>query len=309
MAPENIKCIICEGSRFTPNYFRPNLYNAKTFNYNKCTTCGSVSISPFPDKDDLDKIYGIEDHDYLKDLKPGEKLIHNFLFPKYNYQRYQVELFDISSKFSKGKKLLDFATGSGFYLAHAQKCDFKTVGVEYNKEFAHMMKEKTGLEIISFEELEANYFNETFDIIHFGHILEHLTDPVSLLKQMKKYAHAETIIIVDGPLEINRCLSRWFIQIGSAFKRHKYNTYAPQHLSFTTYTSQLILFEKAGLKKEYYKVLEQDWPLSVKMRLKSPASIVISIISVISINISKLFPRFGNVFHYAGRFDSKINEK
>ena len=209
---------------------------------------------------------------------------------------------------AKGKNLLDFATGSGFYLAFAQKLGLEGVGIEYSPEFAALLKTRSDLNIISNKEFEQKYAEQKFDIIHFGHILEHVEKPSELIQQLIPYAHAETVFIVDGPLENNFCLSRFYIKIGSLLKRKKFNTYPPQHLSFTNHKSQLLVFENAGLEKISYKIAEQDFPLPDKPEWKSPVRLISFIISRISIQLSKLHPKAGNVFHYVGKLKQETEQ-
>jgi 2-polyprenyl-3-methyl-5-hydroxy-6-metoxy-1,4-benzoquinol methylase len=298
-----MKCIICESAKLATDYYRPNLFNDTLFHYHRCKACKSVSIDPIPSKADFDKIYGETDHAYIKKMKAGEKIIHDFKWPKYHHQGYQINLFKQSSKLAKGNKLLDFATGSGFYLAYAQTLGFEVVGVEYSQDFSNKMKEKTGLNIISINELESAYSTKKFDIIHFGHILEHLENPYEIIKKLRYFAHDETIIIADGPLEANACLSQKIIRIGAFLKRKKYNYYAPQHLTFTNYNSQLLFFKKAGLKTLKYKVMEQDFPFRIQRKCFFSFNTFTSLLSLCSIQISKLSPKMGNVFHYVGKFE------
>jgi SAM-dependent methyltransferase len=295
------KCIICGGTDLKNHFYPPNHFNNKVFRYFNCSACGSASIHPIPTGDDFDKIYGVEDHRYLKDMKDGEKLVYDFRWGKYNHRTYQLKFFEQSCRLAKGKKLLDFATGSGFYLAYAKKLGFEGVGIEYSSEFAALLKSRSDLNIISNKEFEQKYAGEKFDIIHFGHILEHVEKPSELIQQIIPYAHKETIFIVDGPLENNFCLSGFYIKMGSLLKKKKFNTYPPQHLSFTNHKSQLLVFEKANLETLRYKVVEQDFPLPDKPNWTSPANLISFIISRISINLSKLHPKAGNVFHYVGK--------
>ena len=297
-----MKCIICHNSNLTADFYRPNLYNGKEFHYNICRSCKTVSVTPIPSKNDFDSMYGEADHDYLAKLNPSDKFVHDFKWKKYHHQKYQVDEFICAMSFAKGTKMLDFACGNGFYLAYAELNNIQSVGVEYNQHFAESMSKKTGLSIISIDQLEKEYLGKKFDIIHFGHVLEHLANPYEMIESMRKYAHDDTIIIADGPLENNACLSQKFIRFGTRLVRKKFNLHAPQHLTFTTSYSQQLFFKNAGLKQLKFKVMEQDFPF----RIEKPKSLLHGVkvcVSYVSIQISKLFPNMGNVFHYIGTFE------
>lgn len=299
---ENIKCLICESNNLH-NYYYPNvLYNNKCFTYLECGDCGSAQIDPMPRHEDYEKMYGVSDHTYLNTLTESEKISFERSYPKYNHQKYQLDFFDKFGYNTKGKTLLDYGCGSGFYMHHASKQGLDCTGVEFNENFAKLMSGKTGLKIVSEKEIGG----KKFDIIHAGHILEHLEDPLTGLEKLKGYAHANTLFVIDGPLEKNKCLSRFIIKTGSLLKGKKVNTYPPQHLTFTNYDSQLLLFKRAGLAIRYYEVKEQMFPLPETFKLTEPKRDVLFLIARLSVNISKLNKRWGNIFHYAGVLNTQL---
>jgi ubiquinone/menaquinone biosynthesis C-methylase UbiE len=297
---KNMLCLVCGNNKLRKYYYPEVRFNNKTFNYYECTSCRSAQIDPMPNADDYAKMYGVNDHTYLTKLKASESVNFERIFPKYNHQKYQVDFFSKYNYHLSGKTLLDYGCGSGFYMYHAKKQGLECTGVEFNSEFASLLKEKTGLTILTVTEISG----KTFDIVHLGHVLEHMENPFITMEELKKYGHKDTLFIIDGPLEKNRCLTRWMIKLISLIKNKKFNTYSPQHLTFTNYSSQLLLLEKAGFKKINYEVQEQMFPLPEVLNLMDPFKSLLFIVSRISINISKLHPKWGNVFHYAGKINS-----
>jgi SAM-dependent methyltransferase len=298
----NHNCIICNSSETANYYYPPNRFNDKLFSYYLCKKCQTAFIQPLPSNQDFDLIYGTEDHSYLKKLNQGEKLKFNYQFPKFNHQGYQIEFFEKYKYYKKGKSLLDIGCGSGFYMNYAKEKGLDCVGVEYSSEFATLLRDKTDLSIFSFSEFETKYEGKKFDLIHAGHILEHLTEPYSIFDFIKKYSHKDTIVIVDGPLENNFCLSRMLIQLGSKLKRKSENNYPPQHITFTNYNSQLLFFENNKLDKLNYKIVEQLHPFPDHFNVHSLKGSSLYLFGCISANFSMLNYKWGNIFHYAGKF-------
>jgi ubiquinone/menaquinone biosynthesis C-methylase UbiE len=292
-----MRCLVC-GKDNMHNYYYPDVhFNNKIFKYYECGDCGSAQIDPMPDVDDYKKMYGVNDHRYLTELKENEFVDFNRSYPKYNHQKYQIDFFSKYKYHLHGKTLLDYGCGSGFYMHHAKKFGLDCTGVEFNADFAALLKSKTGLNIVTLEEVKG----KQFDIIHLGHVLEHMEDPGMFLESMKQYAHKSTVFIIDGPLEKNTCLTRFFIKMISLIKRKKFNTYPPQHLTFTNYHSQLLLFKKNNLECMNYEVQEQMFPLPEKFEISKPFGALQFIISRISINLSRLNSTWGNIFHCAGK--------
>ena len=298
------ECIVCQSQNMKLHFYPPNRFNGKVFSYYNCLECGSLSIFPLPTENDFKQIYGENDHSYLNDLDEDEKLNTVVGYPKFTYHKYQLDFFKGAMPLLKGKKLLDYACGSGFYMAYAKKLGFDPIGIEYSNDFAKLLRQKTNLEIYGFKSFKEEFQHQQFDIIHLGHVLEHLTNPKQLFSELKPFIHNDTIFIIDGPLENNACLSRFVINLGSKIKKRSFNEYEPQHLSFTNYHSQLHFFEALNLKPIKYKVVEQYWPLPEKPNLSSPSETARYLLARSSITISSLFEKQGNVFHYIGKFQN-----
>lgn len=292
------KCRVCNCSIFIDSPYPDIQFNEKIFKYHVCSNCKTYNIFPTPTQSDFSKMYGEEDHSYLKNLKG--KLIHDFNYPFANHQGYQINfLNEIKSKI-KNKTLLDYACGSGFYMKHAQAHGAEATGIEFDEKFVALLKEKTDLNIYTLDNLLKNSEHKKFDFIHLGHVIEHLPDPHSTLEILKKFAHKETIFLIDGPLERNFCLSRIYVDLGSKLKGKKLNEFPPQHLTLTSKKSQLLFFETIGLKTEKYAVVEQYFPLPNSFN-NSLIDSISFLLATVSIAISKLIPSSGNVFHYRGR--------
>lgn len=294
-------CIICQGINLNRHHYPPNVFNGKTFHYYRCGTCSSLSIHPIPDSTDLDSMYDDEERFDASDVEHFKQITDETSLPRYDYFRYQLAFLREDQRYAEGRKLLEYGCGAGSYLTFAQTLGFEGVGIEYNSHFASVMQKKYARAIFSYEEFEAKHKDKTFDVIHFGHVLEHLPDPREPILRLSKYAHAKTIFLFDGPVENNPCLSRFVIDLGSRIKRKDHNQYAPMHLSFSTYDSQLEFFSRLGFETLSYKVVEQPWPLSHQWSLRSPRSSALFLLSRASINLSRIVSRFGNVFHFCGR--------
>lgn len=298
----NAICPLCFSIEARDYFYPPTTFNDKIFHYLECKSCGSSYVFPFPDQKDFDVIYGENDHTYLKKLKTEEKYIHSFNYALYNHQSYQVSFFQ-KGEFWKGRKsLLDIGCGSGFYMEFARRFGLEVTGIEYNEQFTQLLRSKTELDIHSFQEFEKIYEGKKFDIIHLGHILEHLIKPHEMISWLSKYAHDRTIIIIDGPLEKNWSFASFIISLGSRIRRNPMNHYAPQHITFTDKNSQLNFFEKNGLQTIRIKTVEQMFPLPSEPDIRSPKKFMMFLIGRLSIVITKLIPGWGNVFHYVGKF-------
>lgn len=295
------QCRICKSKKLENSPYPDAHFNKKVFKYYHCNDCLSFNVFPTPTEQDFDEMYGENDHTYLKEVKG--KLQYDSNYPFAHYQGYQIDFLNEIKNDLKGKKILDYACGSGFYMNHAQNLGANVTGVEFDKKFVELLKEKTDFALYTFDELTENHSTEKFDYIHLGHVLEHLPDPTETIKTLKQFAHNDTIFLIDGPLEQNFCLHRFYVDLGSKIKGKKYRDAIPQHLTLTTQKSQLLFFKQAGLKMDKYIVTEQYFPLPNKFEA-SPGKIMSFLIATTSILLSKLIPTAGNIFHYRGKLNT-----
>lgn len=295
---EVLTCRICNSEELKKSFYPSIKFNDKIFDYMECEKCKSFNVFPNPTAEDFEKIYGENDHTYLSATE--NKLTYPTTYPKGHYHGYQLDFLEEIGSDLKGKRLLDFASGSGFYLDYAQKLGAEVVGIEFDEQFIKLLKTKSDFNIMTLHEAVERYKDLPFDFIHMGHVLEHLTNPSEILEELKKVANKDTTFLFDGPLERNACLSRFYIDFGSWLKSKKYNEYEPQHLTLTTYKSQLDFFKKHGLMTEKYVAVEQYFPLPDRME-KSFFAKVNYVIASLSIMISNGISSWGNIFHFRGK--------
>jgi 2-polyprenyl-3-methyl-5-hydroxy-6-metoxy-1,4-benzoquinol methylase len=83
---------------------------------------------------------------------------------------------------STGARLLEVGCGNGSLLAKMQTRGWQVEGVEFDPECVKRV-EARGLKCYGRDLRELGLPSETFDAIYMGHVIEHLYDPGSLLKE------------------------------------------------------------------------------------------------------------------------------
>jgi 2-polyprenyl-3-methyl-5-hydroxy-6-metoxy-1,4-benzoquinol methylase len=147
-------------------------------------------------------MYGENDHTNRGDVAAPAPDVHEFNFPRRHYQRYQLEFLKQAAKLAPGGRLLEYGCGDGFYLEFSRSLGFTPVGIEYNADLVELLRSKSDLEIYVYEEFAAKYAGQRFDVVHFGHILEHLPDPRKAIHDVLKHTHADTVFLqarMTGP--------------------------------------------------------------------------------------------------------------
>jgi SAM-dependent methyltransferase len=100
---------------------------------------------------------------------------------------------------SHGARLLDFGSGSGEFLGLAARAGLRVQGLEPGESFAAHARKTHGVRVETGTWREAEYPTGGFDLITANHVLEHLREPVSALRQLAAWLADEGVIHVSVP--------------------------------------------------------------------------------------------------------------
>ena len=83
-------------------------------------------------------------------------------------------------------RLLDVGSGNGLFLHQMKRLGGAVAGVELDGRAASVARAKFGLEVFEGPLEEATFPDEYFDAITMNHVIEHVLDPVGLLKECRR---------------------------------------------------------------------------------------------------------------------------
>lgn len=163
--------------------------------------CGLVWLDPMPSREDLWKAYQVyfTHADYVPE-NAGKIDGLNFLLlkickPLYKFFEHAVGMRALEKKWRKkmdgmflgegprGNRLLDVGCGKGDLLAVLMHRGWNGEGLEVDAEAAASARIQLGLKVHE-GELESQRFpDHTFDAITMNHVIEHVHDPISLIRE------------------------------------------------------------------------------------------------------------------------------
>ena len=164
------------------------------------------------------------------------------------------------------KHLLDIGSGEGFLLKAAKNENFKILGVDYsnfaikkfNKNILKYFVERAPSEFL--EELILN--KKKFNIITLQNVLEHVRNPSSLIKSIKKILYKNSYLLVQVPND--------FKDLHFLLKKKKYIKdfwffSPPQHLSYFNFENI-----KKFFRKNNFKLVDaiSDFPIELFLAFK-----------------------------------------
>ena len=140
--------------------------------------CEIEYLYPYPTQKELEEIYS---DDYVA-WGIGEE----DSFSKMKKDKFKKLLKDVL-KYRKNGKLLDIGCGPGYLMEEAKELGFDVYGVEVGQKASDIAKKKFGNEKIYNGIIEkSNFQNNSFDIIMMSDVLEHVENPLELLKKLKE---------------------------------------------------------------------------------------------------------------------------
>lgn len=182
------KKIVCPNCSSTVNFWDKK----GQYDIYSCTNCKLVFVYPLPNPE---SVYG-EDYfsgakagfgyvDYDKDKEP--------MIPVFN------KYLDLFSKFGKNKgELFDIGAATGFFMNLARMRGYNVLGVEMSKH-AVEIAEKKGLKVYEGDLMSLNLKEDSFDVVTMLDVLEHMTDPLGELIEVKRILKKGGLLVVNSP--------------------------------------------------------------------------------------------------------------
>ena len=151
------------------------------------------------------------------------------------------------------KSVLDFGCGVGGFLGLAKHTATRVDGIELEKALQSSFKQR-GLHVFSQLD-EAIQSERRWDVVTAFHVVEHLPDPVSTIKELATLLSGGGEIIIEVPSSDDALLT---LYENKGFQEF---TYWSQHLYLFNASTMRSLIDKAGLRLNWVKHV-QRYPLA-----------------------------------------------
>lgn len=192
----------------------------------RCSACTFVFNEPAAgEADHLDEYAEIEDPDYL-DQKLSRRLT------------YAREL-DRVARFQPSGDLLDVGCYAGFFLEQARDRGYRVQGVEPSRWAALHARDELGLDVWNgpIEDFETD---RRFDVVTLWDVIEHLEDPVSVLRCIRKLLKPGGVLAFTTH-NLDSALAR--------VMRGRYPFFMEMHTIHMNNRTRDLLLEKSGFER------------------------------------------------------------
>lgn len=167
----------------------PFFYEEGGFRYRRCRRCRLVFLRPLPGRDFLEAHY----QGYLETTEAGERAWGREMEPV-----VRAAADALSGMFPAPGRLLDVGCGYGFFLAEMQRRGWEVEGLELSKGAAELARRRTGAPVRSLS-VEAAEFPAAFDVVTLFYVIEHLPDPISVLRKIRGVLRPGGVLLLRYP--------------------------------------------------------------------------------------------------------------
>lgn len=167
--------------------FRVIEKDESSFQVLKCNHCALVFVDPQPDSDELRDHYS---ENYYSEWINQQK--------KKRVRMWQNRLNKIQRHRAKGT-LLDVGCGEGLFLKLAQKNGWHISGSELSPYASKYATDTLKTDIFCGDFIEAEFVDNSFDVVTLWHVLEHVEDPKNYLKEIHRILKPKGLMVIAVP--------------------------------------------------------------------------------------------------------------
>jgi 2-polyprenyl-3-methyl-5-hydroxy-6-metoxy-1,4-benzoquinol methylase len=163
-----------------------------------CENCGLVFIHPQPDDQDYDRFYKVLNYKKKPTALSADEILGKHTFKKIPL-KFLVDYLQSSKIFETHPRVLDVGCGFGMVIHFLEKYGLKAEGLEQSADAVDFAQNTLGLKVhpgsIFSHDLPANHYNVVFSTA----VMEHLTNPLVALKQMRNLLKPDGLLFVNTP--------------------------------------------------------------------------------------------------------------
>lgn len=200
----------------------------------KCRSCGFIFAPDIQSEDPglYDSNFGDTNVHPTYEKKGDKYVVRN---------REKMEaMLDRMEPFRKTGRILDVGCSAAFFLSVAKDRGWTPHGAEIAKWAADFSKNERGVDVFNGPLENANFPDGYFDVVFSSHVMEHIGDPASLLKEMARVMRPGGMHVTVVPTQ--------FASPSWQLARRFVGDPPPIHASFFSRETYRAFLEKAGLR-------------------------------------------------------------
>lgn len=236
---EECACLLC-GSKRRESVARSTV-DGITFHVVQCTDCGFHYTNPRPTLRSIG-------HFYPNHYRPHSGVAH-YLRPLRSW--YPLDWLQLPSSGHR-PRLLDFGCGGGHFLAAMDRAGWEVAGLDVSAAAVAAIREEIGLATFVGTLPHEVFEPASFDCITMWHSLEHVHDPLRIVREARRLLRADGRLIIAVPN-----FASWSRR---SFGNDWFGLDLPRHLAHFDCQSLTRLLETSGMRvNEMRYARHGDW--------------------------------------------------
>lgn len=235
-------CPICQSEAEPKSLSKTTLGGESQYDLVECPNCQTRYLSPMATVEQLEKVYAPQY--YGSDW--------------YKQQGWGAAYAKVVLGKRKPGKFLDIGCGLGFFIDGIRKnSEWQVSGVEFSAAAVDFARNKLKLDVRRGELADVNFPAASFDFIQIRNVLEHVRDPMTLLRECRRVLKPEGalhLLVPNGYVDSLNLVNFYRLKNLPAFSKDG-------HLYFFPKPALLRMFEETGFE------IEQSWTYGIRRGL------------------------------------------
>ncbi|MCS7045897.1 MAG: class I SAM-dependent methyltransferase [Gemmataceae bacterium] len=252
---EEKDCLLCGSAAWTPLVEAPDPTPGgagQWFMVVQCKDCGLCYTNPRPSSDSIQQFYPPGYVPHQSRVAAAERSWWRPIWPGRATGRRWLRL--------QGEgRLLDFGCGGGAYLLRMRRQGWRVAGIDTSAEVVERLRTTFGLSVLHGSLPHPELPEESFDVVTMWHSLEHVHEPLTVLRGAYRVLTPQGRLIVAVP-NMDSAAFRWFGQAWNGLD-------LPRHLvHFAPWSLQLML-HRVGFRRVSIRMQRRSSWLRASARL------------------------------------------
>ncbi len=228
-----------------------------------CANCQTYFVDPMPTDGFLRDWYSEKEKKKRWDNDLSLAIQTNHCQNADLYEKY----FDIFSKkihLNKHAKILEIGCYDGLFLKRFSDAGYECKGIDLNEGFVKYGRSHYGLDLASGTIFDFQFSDNSFDLVIFHQVLEHLNNPIKFLKEVNRICKDNGTLFLSVP-NTGSFIHKAEASVKDGNCQPSFIDF-PNHLFYYSKKSITIMLNDAGFRNSYLRTYSN--PANTKNSLK-----------------------------------------
>lgn len=211
-----------------------------------CGECDVIFLWPQPSTAEIEELYSREY--FERDFRCGHTA--SCFDPHTHSAIVDHALIERLRQGAPAGRLLEVGCAGGALLDALRSAGFQTTGVELSEDASRFAREHFRLDVRTGTLSAQQFTAASFDAVFAGDVLEHLSDPVAFLSEVRRILAPGGLLVLACPTQTNTLYSRLGFSVYGILRRRATVRLPPYHLFEYRPASLQGLLRRCGFRVE-----------------------------------------------------------